>query len=621
MPVGSSSISGVVTTADTGRPVAGARVQLNGTAGAPGAYESLMTQMRNAARGAAAQGGGANGAGNLPTMTFNGVTINMSQLSINVSRSVMTDAQGVFSFQKLPGGTFTINVNKNQFLSTNYGQKRPGGQAAPIALAEGQQLKLNVPMSRGGVIAGQVFGPDGEPQQNAQVSAWRFQYNNGVRRLSQVNGVQTDDRGMFRMHGLQPGDYLIGARPGMDYSFSEQMLSQMNAVENAIASGTVKPPVAPGLPATVTFTVTQPSPGPYEQPPGFLPTYYGGSTTVTGAQMIHVNGDDERLGADIVVQLIRATSVTGIVAMPPTPGVRVQVSITPDDPTQPMSYSGTSVQQDGRFTFSQIAPGKYTVTAVTVPAPPPPQPGGVIDPMQQLRPQLDNSQKMWGRAVVNVNGEPSVTVNLAMQPSRSISGVVISEMSRPVDLSRMQVMLSPAPGFEGPMFGPQPSVQVGADGRFTLGGVTPGKYVLRANSTTKSSVIDGQDLLDFPLEVTGDREIGDAVITITDKFTQLTGTLTEAGKPASGYSIVAVSTDQRYWTPGSRRIVMTRPGFDGRFNFGNLPAGEYFLAAASEFENGQQYDPEFLKALIAGAVRVTLMEGETRTQDLRVAIR
>ena len=619
MPVGSGSITGVVTSGDSGRPVAGARVQLSGTAGNPAALEPVLTALRGAARGVPPPNGANGSPAAAPTVTINGATINLSQISVNVSRSVMTDAQGVFTFSRLPGGTFSLSVQKNQYLGTNYGQKRPGGQGTPIALADGQQLKLTVPMSRGGVILGQVFGQDGEPLVNAQVSAWRFQYTNGSRRIYQQNGVQTDDRGSYRLHGLQPGDYLISARQNNDFFFNDQT----DAIENAIATGTVKPPLLPGLPSTVTFTMAPPVQGPVESPPNYLPTYYGGSTTRTGAQIIHVNGDDERVGTDIVVQLVRSTNVTGVVAMPPTPGISVQVTMTPEDSLQPMNFGSTRVGQDGKFTFREVASGKYTVIAVTVPAPPTPQQmqmnGGVATPAP--RPQLDNSQKMWGRSVINVNGEPTVSVNLALLPARTISGVVISEMSHPLDFSRLQVMLGQAPGFEGPSFGPQPSVQVTPDGHFTLGGVTPGKYVLRASQQMKSSVVEGQDSLDFPFEVTGDRDISDAVITITDKYSELSGSLTEAGKPAVGYSIVAVSTDQRYWTPGSRRIVMTRPGIDGKFYFRNLPPGEYFLSAAGEFENGLQYDPEFLKSLVTGAVRVTLMEGETRTQDLRVANR
>src|SRR6476646_104836 len=69
MPVGSSSITGVVTAADSGRPVAGARVQLNGTAGNPAALESVLSAMR-AARGVA-PANGSGGASNSPTVQLN----------------------------------------------------------------------------------------------------------------------------------------------------------------------------------------------------------------------------------------------------------------------------------------------------------------------------------------------------------------------------------------------------------------------------------------------------------------------------------------------------------------------------------------------------------------------
>ena len=72
----------------------------------------------------------------------------------------------------------------------------------------------------------------------------------------------------------------------------------------------------------------------------------------------------------------------------------------------------------------------------------------------------------------------------------------------------------------------------------------------------KSAIVGGQETLDFPLEVTGERDIADAVLTVTDKTQELTGVLTDAsGKPAVDYIILAVAADTRFWTPGSRRIV------------------------------------------------------------------
>ena len=63
----------------------------------------------------------------------------------------------------------------------------------------------------------------------------------------------------------------------------------------------------------------------------------------------------------------------------------------------------------------------------------------------------------------------------------------------------------------------------------------------------------------------------------------------------------------------------TRPASDGRFSFGGLPAGEYRLAAVSEVEQGQWFDPAFLRQLLGASITVSLNDGERKTQDLRLA--
>ena len=77
-------------------------------------------------------------------------------------------------------------------------------------------------------------------------------------------------------------------------------------------------------------------------------------------------------------------------------------------------------------------------------------------------------------------------------------------------------------------------------------------------------------------------------------------------------------TDSRYWMPGSRRISTTRTAAEGRYLFRNLPPGDYLLAVVGDFEQGAQYDPEFLRGLGSGAVRVTITEAGKTVQDLRV---
>ena len=90
------------------------------------------------------------------------------------------------------------------------------------------------------------------------------------------------------------------------------------------------------------------------------------------------------------------------------------------------------------------------------------------------------------------------------------------------------------------------------------------------------------------------------------------------GRPATEYYILAFSSDRAHWMPGSRRIRMTRPGTDGAFTVKGLPPGEYFLAALLDLETGEWNDPTLLEQIVKSAVKITLREGETTTQNYRM---
>jgi hypothetical protein len=612
VPVGSAVISGTVSIADTGQPVRGARVTLNGSFRPP----------ESAAGGTSAipvTPAVVSGRGSAPVQVINGMVMGGG---MSVSRTVLTDAQGQFSFPRLPAGQFSLNATRNQFLSVTYGQRRPNGPGTTIQLSDGQQMKVALHMSRGGVISGMVIGPDGDPQPFAQVRAMRYVMTNGIKRLQQSGGGSTDDRGIYRLSGLQPGDYIVSATPSTS-GLSERAMNDAQAVEQAIISGAVQPPTAPGMPPTVVVQVSPPM-QPNEGPPGYLPTYYPGTLVASQATPVQIVGNDERIGLDIQVMPVSASTVTGTVVTPLAQGVAVQVSLLPEDPTNATTSMSTRVQQEGRFTFRNVSPGRYTVLAQTVAA----QPtmtivNGVPSPPTGPPPRLDDTQRLWGRSEVSVDGPTAVSVSIGLQPGRSISGTVLFEMERPPDLARnrFNVMLTPAPSAQMMSVGPAPQAQIGPDGRFTLVGVIPGQYTIRATGgTMKSAMSGGQDTLDFPLDFSGERDVTDAVLTVTDRVSELSGVLTDgAGKPAVDYSIVVAPSDPRFWRPGSRRVMVTRPDTAGRYLFRSLPPGDYMLAAVTDIEVGGQFDPEFLKTLSGNSVRINIMEGGKVTQDVRVA--
>lgn len=636
IPVGTAVIAGVVLEADTGRPIRGARLQLGGTstvapagtttgtrgrgAAAPGA--SVMPPMSGPAvrsvSGAIAVSGPVSQAGG-PTPT--GVPTG-EQGGLPLSRQAISDEQGRFTFDALPPGRFTLSASREPFLQAQFGQKAPLKAGTPLRVSEGQRISVRVPMFRGGVISGSITGEDGEPLMRVFVRAARFQYMNGIRRLSNANGVSTDDRGQYRIFGLTPGDYVVSVAPqGVDYN--QRLAEQAAAAEAAFRTALEAARTRGGSVSTISVPLPpQPANGMVDElSSGSAPTYYPSVASATQASIVTVAANEERAGIDVRALGLRAFNVTGTVTGIPGSQLRVQVSIVNDESTLDPYSSATNVDANGRFVIRAVPPGQYLVIAQT--QAPLPLPNAVAPAGGSPMRTLEAGERLSARASIVVDGQGPSTVALTLQPGRSISGRVEFDLVRRIDpaTARVNVTLAPAPGLNIPMMGPASQAPVGADGRFVLAGVAPGRYLLRATAfATRSAIVNGEDILDFPLDVTGDRDITDVVITATDRTSQVGGVLSDAaGAETSDYSVLLFATDPRFWTPNSRRVLMTRPGTDGRFTMRGMPHGEYYLAALTDLESGAQYDPELLKAAVPASVRVTLADGQPVTQDIRLA--
>ena len=161
--------------------------------------------------------------------------------------------------------------------------------------------------------------------------------------------------------------------------------------------------------------------------------------------------------------------------------------------------------------------------------------------------------------------------------------------------------------------------QVDAEGNFSITGVTPGRYGITAQGgqgfNTKSAMALGRDALEFPFKVKGGEGVSGIQVTLSDKSTQLSGTLQDSsGKPTSDYTIIVFATDNRFWIPQSRRIKQTRPGTNGTYTISGLPAGDYRLAAVTDVEPGEWFDPAFLEQLRSASTPIALAEGEKKTK-------
>jgi protocatechuate 3,4-dioxygenase beta subunit len=622
--------------------------------------------------------------------------VTLSGPELRGGRTSVANDEGHFAFTALPPGRFTMTASKAGYVDIAYGAKRPGRPGTPIQLAEAQKLeKANITMPRGSVVTGVVIDENGEPSPGTSVRVMRFVMRTGERTLQQAGQDQTDDRGIYRIYGLQPGAYIVSASPrNMNIGDLRQtILAEIEAVMQQAQAARGGGPGAGGGPGggaaggrgagrgAAAIDVGQFMSGrgqnlidraselqqqlqqaEQEQATAYAPVYYPGTTAASAAAPVTLSVGEERGGVDFQLQLVPTAKIEGRIVGPDgNPVQETRLSLVPSDnagmpPIPGVSSNMARVDREGKFSFTNVTPGQYRVMARAAvrPAADPNSPA-TQGPGRGGRGEMgpggrggQPQQVLWASADITVGGQNISDLVLNLQPGMTMTGRVTFEGSAlppPTDLTRVRVALNPRGQQQGFEMGGVPPGQVDAGGRFTITGVVPGRYTISANAppnaggggragaagapnfssqptaqwVVKSVVAGGRDVLDFPLVVEPNQDVGGAIVTFGDRSQEVSGTIQDTqGKPTADYTIIIYPSDNRYWQPQSRRILSVRPGTDGRFTFRTLPPGDYRITAVTDVEPGEWFNPDFLTQLVSASIPLTLTEGEKKAQDIRV---
>lgn len=543
-----------------------------------------------------------------------GVRLTLSGNELRGTRSALTDDSGNFAFLALPPGTYTLRATKTGYVSGTFGQRQPGRPGTPIVLAAGQQLKnVSLEVARGGVIAGTLYNEKNRPAVSIAVRVLQWNWQSGQRVLTSAGTATSDDRGMYRVFGLAPGEYLVNANPKNNSGLASADLA---AIERTIT-----------VPTAQDDAVS-----------GYAAVYYPGTPLPGAAQTVKVGVSQEQLGIDFQLRRVPLSRVTGTVMVPSgVTASNVQIRLVDaSSPVPGLRQFSARPGPQGAFTFTSVPPGQYRVTAsVTMPVSRPQMPPGVtMDPAQlqrEMEVQMASSgggRRLWASADATVDGGYTPNVSLSLQEGMTITGSLSFNGPAPVPAQLTRVRLTLAPHGQAMSLSGVSTVAVtanaDANGRFTFVGVSPGQYRVRASGaagwTVKSVMADGRDTLDFWLEVTPGGNVSNVVVEFGDRTTELRGTLqSQAGQPTAEYTVIVFPSDNRYWVPLARRVRSARPSTDGQFSFSGLPPGDYRLAAVTDVEPGAWYDPALLQQLQPVSVAVRLVDGQPVVQDLRVS--
>jgi len=111
---------------------------------------------------------------------------------------------GVFTFSGVPDGLYLLAATRDGYFQAAHGQRRPDGQGTPVEVTSDTDLFANLRMYRKGAVTGRVLDENGIGMENISVIAYRARLP-----LRSAGRAISDDRGVYRIHGLDPGKYWV----------------------------------------------------------------------------------------------------------------------------------------------------------------------------------------------------------------------------------------------------------------------------------------------------------------------------------------------------------------------------------------------------------------------------
>jgi hypothetical protein len=494
-------------------------------------------------------------------------------------RVTTTDAEGRFEFAELPAGRFTVSATKAGYVQQQYGQRRPFEAGTPVTITDGETVeRIDFSLSNGSVIVVRVTDDFGEPLAGAQVQVQRFQYGpDGERRLTMASGgmpfmSSTDDRGEIRLYGLSPGEYVIGA--------------SIRNIGFAFPGGT----------------------NPNDTNEGFSPTYYPGTISATEAQAVSIAASEER-SVQFAMVAARLAQISGTVTTSdgrPATGAQLIVVTRPGGTGMSTSGFG-NVGADGSFTVSGIAPGDHSVEVR--PQPRPGESGGEFASV----PVVVSGADITGLKIVTGKGANlSGRVVFEGTSKRDGGPALLRVFAMPSDpMNRPMLMVGGDPLSNGTVDEKGNFQLAAGSGRVFLMVTTPPLWVI------KSVTLDGNDITDQPIELTGQQSISGLVIRLTDKLTQISGRVSDdRGQVQRDYVVVIQPVGELEPVVAARRIRTARPDTSGRFETRGMRPGRYVATAVEALEQGRQFSPEFREQLRGRGREFSVREGESIALDL-----
>jgi hypothetical protein len=481
---------------------------------------------------------------------------------VRENKLATTDAQGTFEFKELRAGRYLITASKGSYVALQYGQNRPTEPGKPIQILDGQTVeRVDFSLPRGAVITGRILDEFGEPLPDVTVAPQRYQFVQGQRRLVPAGRTaSTNDLGEFRIFGVPPGQYYLQA--------TWRAMNAINLTDGGSRTG-------------------------------YAPMYFPGTLEIAQAQRLTIGVGVEVSDVMMTMRPVKTARVSGVALDSQGQPMRGMLFIMQSSGFM-MINMAAPIRPDGTFTVGGISPGEY---------------------MFRVQQMGNPSDAEVGTLNLTVGSDDIDGVAIATARPSVLRGHVVVDPAAASSLPA-RLMLTAMPVQMTPMMGVQPAA-VAEDMSFEIKS-PPGVYRVNLGGAAlgwaiRTVRLNGADVTDSGVEVKANEDLAGLEVELTNKLTSISGLVTNArGETVRDFSAVVFAHDSSLWGSNTRYQSMGRPDQDGRFKISGLPAGNYYIVALDRVDSGEVGDPEFLERIRTKATMLSLMDGETKTVDLKL---
>ncbi len=535
---------------------------------------------------------------------------------------VMTDDRGRFVFSELPKGAYTLRSVKAGYVGGAYAKRlpeeEPGRDGRPLVLAEDERLgDVTLRMWRHAALGGTVVDEAGEPVVGINVRAVPRRIVAGRSQFLldySAPNDRTDDRGLFRLSSLVPGDYLV-AVPNVTGAVPKQRpTSPAPSSLNESSSGGLRWILASGSLRTGGIDVGDDNYllvvggsgaprmpgfagiGPDGRVLGYETQFYPGVASIARATVVSVKSGEDRSGIDFQLRAAPTFRISGTITGFNGPPGELMLRLVSAETAAMMARDPEIAQTvsaaDGQFAFLGVPPGDYSVRVARTPRPAPSPnttnqvtvlgPAGsssVILDRPSSRAPLPDTPTLWAETPISVSTQDVSDVTLTLRAGARIKGSVEFAGGTPPLLDGLSVFIERADGVEpanvSALLG-----RIDDQNNLTTYGQPPGKYFVRvpynaSNWSFRGAMLGDRDVFVVPLELT-DQDVTGVVLKFSDRPpSEISGVVkADRGQSADGAMVIVFPEDRQFWAntgmnPRNLRSVGTAS--DGKFSVTDLP--------------------------------------------------